>query len=650
LSDLADRRIDITMLEALAAQLRADAIRCSTRAGSGHPTSSMSAADLMAVLLAHHLRYDWDRPEHPDNDHFILSKGHASPLLYAAFKAAGVITDTELMSGYRQFGSRLQGHPTPVLPWVDVASGSLGQGIGNGVGVALAGKFLEKSPFHVWVLCGDSETAEGSVWEALDKAGHYALANFTVIVDVNRLGQRGPTELGWDLGTYAQRAEAFGARAITIDGHNLDDIDHALTAAREATAAPTVILARTIKGRGFSEIEDREGWHGKALPPEMAQRALSELGHVADLTVTGPKPAPRARSTPPPAAGEATAQLQPRYALGDRVATRAAYGAALVALGAVNHRIIAMDGEVSNSTGTADFAHHYPGRYFEMFIAEQQLVAAAVGLSVRQFIPFASTFAAFLTRAHDFIRMAAVSRANICLVGSHAGVEIGADGPSQMALEDLAMMRSVHGAIVLYPSDATSTVALVDVMADAEGIRYLRTTRGAYPVLYKPAVTFTVGGSHTLRSTDNDQVTLIGAGVTVHQCLAAAESLHRDGIAARVIDVYSIKPIDRETLIDAVRRTRGRVVIAEDHHPEGGLGSAVLEALAEVESTPLRLAHLAVRVMPGSGTPAELLAAAAIDGASIEHAARHLLDGTDRQSRGRDAPTSTAHGSSAAPT
>jgi transketolase len=298
LSDLADRHIDTTMVGQLATQLRADAIRCSTAAGSGHPTSSMSAADLMAVLLARQLRYDWDQPDHPDNDHFILSKGHASPLLYAAFKAAGVITDTELMTGYRQFGSRLQGHPTPVLPWVDVASGSLGQGIGNGVGVALAGKFLEHSTFHVWVLCGDSETAEGSVWEALDKASHYALTNFTVIVDVNRLGQRGPTELGWDLATYARRAEAFGARAIIVDGHNLEEIDGALTAARQATTTPTVILARTIKGRGFSEIEDQEGWHGKALPPEMAQRALAELGNIDDVTIIGPKPAPRQPSPP----------------------------------------------------------------------------------------------------------------------------------------------------------------------------------------------------------------------------------------------------------------------------------------------------------------------------------------------------------------
>lgn len=631
MSELANRRVDTTMVGQLAAQLRVDAIRASTAAGSGHPTSSMSAADLMAVLLARHLRYDWDRPSHPDNDHFILSKGHASPLLYAAFKAAGVITDTELMTGYRRFGSRLEGHPTPVLPWVDVASGSLGQGIGNGVGVALAGKFLDKSPFHVWVLCGDSETAEGSVWEALDKAGHYALANFTVIVDVNRLGQRGPTELGWDLETYGRRAEAFGCQAIAINGHDLEDIDRALSMARESRA-PTVILAKTIKGRGFSEVEDQEGWHGKALPPEMAHRALAELGGTTDLTIAGFRPPARQCYTPVPgASGETSLPPRPRYVLGDRVATRTAYGSALVALGAANHRVVALDGEVSNSTGAAEFAHQYPHRYFEMYISEQQLIASAVGFSVRQYIPFASTFAAFLTRAHDFIRMAAVSRANICLVGSHAGVEIGADGPSQMALEDLAMMRSIHGATVFYPSDATSTAALVGLMIDAEGIRYLRTTRGPYPVLYEPGAKFTVGGSHTLRRSDDDQVTLIGAGVTIHECLAAADSLRRSGIVARVIDLYSIKPIDRTTVIDAVHDTCGRLVIAEDHRPEGGLGSAVLEALVGQETPPLRLAHLAVRIMPGSGTSSELLAAAAIDAASIDLAARHLVHGTDGQ-------------------
>jgi transketolase len=383
----------------------------------------------------------------------------------------------------------------------------------------------------------------------------------------------------------------------------------------------------------------------------MAQRALAELGDVDDLTITGPKPEPRQCRTPAPrAARETSAPRRPRYALGDKVATRAAYGAALVALGAANPRVVALDGEVSNSTGAAEFAHHYPDRYFEMFIAEQQLVASAVGLHVRHYIPFASTFAAFLTRAHDFIRMAAVSQANICLVGSHAGVEIGADGPSQMALEDLAMMRSIHGSTVLYPSDATSAVALVDLMAGAEGIRYLRTTRGAYPVLYEPTATFTVGGSHTLRSSDDDQVTLIGAGVTVHQCLAAAESLHRDGIGARVVDVYSIKPVDRDALVEAVRVTRGRLVIAEDHRPEGGLGSAVLEVLVGIDTPALRLVHLAVGIMPGSGTSTELLAAAAIDAASIDTAARQLLVGTDRQSEGQDASTPRAQRRSAAST
>lgn len=631
MSDFADRDIDTMVLGQLATQLRVDGIRASTAAGSGHPTSSMSAADLMAVLLARHLRYDWSRPDHPDNDHFILSKGHASPLLYAAFKAVGVITDAELMTGYRRFGSRLQGHPAPVLPWVDVASGSLGQGIGNGVGVALAGKFLEQSAFHVWVLCGDSETAEGSVWEALDKAGHYGLANFTVIVDVNRLGQRGPTELEWDIDTYVRRVEAFGARAVAIDGHDFEEIDGAFSAARETTM-PTVILARTIKGRGFSEVEDQEGWHGKAFPPEMAQRALAELAHIDDITISGPKPAPRRLRAPAPSAAGDGAPRRPLYASGDKVATRSAYGAALVALGAVDPAVVALDGEVSNSTGAAAFAEKYPDRYFEMFISEQQLVASAVGFQVRHYIPFASTFAAFLTRAHDFIRMAAVSMANICLVGSHAGVEIGADGPSQMALEDLAMMRAIHGATVLYPSDATSAVALVELMADTDGIRYLRTTRGAYPVLYEPTKDFRIGGSHTLLSTDNDQVTLIGAGVTVHQCLAAADALDRDGIAARVIDAYSIKPIDRDALVDAVRDTHGRVVIAEDHHPEGGLGSAVLEALTEQVMPPLRLVHLAVRIMPGSGTSSELLAAAEIDAASIERAARDLLSLNGRRS------------------
>ncbi|HYB18017.1 MAG TPA: transketolase, partial [Streptosporangiaceae bacterium] len=584
--------------------------------------SSMSAADLMAVLLTRHLRYDWQRPGDPANDHLIFSKGHASPLLYSVFKAAGVVSEDELLNGYRRFGQRLEGHPTPVLPWVDVATGSLGQGLPDGVGVALAGKYLDRLPYRVWVLCGDSELAEGSIWEAFDKASHYKLANLIAIVDVNRLGQRGPTELGWDTEAYRRRVTAFGARAVVIDGHDVAAIDRALAGAGDLSGdQPTVILARTIKGRGFSEIEDREDWHGKPLPAGMAERAVIELGGERHLLVRGPVPEearPRRLAN-----GHAEVKL-PAYDRGQKVATRKAYGDALAALGA-RPEVVAMDGEVSNSTYANEFAKAYPERYFEMFIAEQQMVAAAVGFGVRGYRPFASTFAAFLSRAYDFIRMAAISQASICLSGSHAGVEIGADGPSQMALEDLAMLRAVHGSTVLYPSDATSAAALVAAMADLDGISYVRTTRGAYPVLYDSGELFPVGGSKVLRSSGEDQVTLVGAGVTLHECLAAADRLREEGIAARVIDLYSVKPVDTATLAEAAAATGGRLVIAEDHHPEGGLGSAVLDALTGAGRTELAVAHLAVREMPGSGTTAELLGAAGIDAARIAAAARGLI-------------------------
>jgi transketolase len=613
---------DLALAAELAQQLRVDSIRSSTSAGSGHPTSSMSAADLMAVLVSRHLRYDWDEPKHAGNDHLIFSKGHASPLLYSIFKAVGVVSDEELMTGYRRFGSRLEGHPTPVLPWVDVATGSLGQGLPDAVGVALAGKYLDESPYRVWVLCGDSEMAEGSIWEALDKASHYKLSNLVAIVDINRLGQRGPTELSWDLDTYAARAAAFGARTFAIDGHDVAAIDAALAQAGDlAGHQPSVILARTLKGRGFSEVEDREGWHGKPLPDHMAERAVVELGGERHLLVRGPGPA--GAGQPRPASDGAEVKL-PSYERGQKVATRKAYGDALAALG-VRPDVVAMDGEVSNSTFADEFAAAYPERYFEMFIAEQQLVAAAVGMAARGYRPFASTFAAFLTRAYDFIRMAAISRASIRLAGSHCGVEIGADGPSQMALEDLAMLRAVHGSTVLYPSDATSAAALTAAMADLEGISYLRTTRGAYPVLYDTGETFPVGGAKVLRSSDTDQVTLIGAGITLHESLAAAGQLAADGITARVIDLYSVKPADTATLTAAAAATGGRLVIAEDHHPEGGLASAVLDALTEAGRTDLAIAHLAVREMPGSGTPAQLLDASGIDAAHIADAARGLL-------------------------
>ncbi|MFC7374626.1 transketolase [Brachybacterium sp. GCM10030267] len=612
---------DLDQVRELAAQLRVDSVRASTSAGSGHPSSSMSAADILATLTSRHLRYDWDQPDAPGNDHLVFSKGHASPLLYSVYKAVGVVSDDELMNGYRRFDHRLEGHPTPALPWVDVATGSLGQGLPDAVGIALAGKYLEKAPYRVWVLCGDSEMAEGSMWEALATASHYELTNMVTIVDVNRLGQRGETALGWDLETYAARVEAFGARAVQIDGHDLEQIDEALALIDEDPERPLVILAKTVKGKGYTPMEDALDWHGKPLPEDKSREAIEELGGERNLQVRGPKPPEVQRPD------LSTGQVElPTFDKGEEIATRKAYGAGLAAVAAADQRVVALDGEVSNSTGAATFVDEYPDRFFEMFIAEQQMVAAATGLSTRGYVAFASSFAAFLTRAADFIRMAPVSQADLRLVGSHAGVEIGADGPSQMALEDLALFTATQGSTVLYPSDATSTVALVEQMAATSGVSYLRTTRGGYPVLYEAGETFPVGGSKTVRSSDSDDVTIIGAGVTVHEALSAAETLGEQGTRARVIDAYSIKPIDVEGIRAAVEATGGRVVVVEDHHHEGGLGAAVLAALATAPINDLHFEHLAVDGVPGSGTTAELLGWAGIDAEHIASAARSLLE------------------------
>ncbi|WP_437482613.1 transketolase [Sorangium sp. So ce1014] len=604
----------------LAQQLRVDSLRASTRAGSGHPTSSLSAADLMAVLLCDHLRWDLSHPENPNNDHVIFSKGHASPLLYAMLKAAGVLSDAELLS-YRRFGSRLEGHPVPTLPWVDVATGSLGQGLPFGVGMALSGKYLEKIPYRVWVLLGDSEMSEGSIWEAFDHARHYQLGNIIAILDMNRLGQRGPTPLGWNSAAYAARARAFGWRALEIDGHDPSAISGAYAEALGAPDAPALIVARTLKGRGVSLVEDKDGWHGKALDEAQCAKAIEELGGMRDIVVEPQAPAPGQ-----PAPRPATEPLRlPVYERSTSVATRKAYGDALKALGAARADIVAVDGEVSNSTFAEEFAKAHPDRYFEMFISEQQMVAAAVGMSVRRWSPFASTFAAFLTRAYDFIRMAAVSRADIRLCGSHAGVSIGEDGPSQMGLEDLAMMRAVHGSTVLYPCCAHQTAQLVAAMADQKGIVYLRTTREKTPVLYDSTEAFPIGGSKVLREGPHDHVTIIAAGITVHEALKAHAALEASGLSARVVDAYCVKPIDAAGIRAAVQATAGNVVVVEDHWAEGGLGDAVLASLAGEEPVVARVVHLAVREMPGSGTPAELLRAAGIDASAIAGAARRLL-------------------------
>ena len=573
----------------------------------------------MAVLLVGHLRYDWAHPKTPANDHLIFSKGHASPLNYALFRAAGVISDQELMS-FRKLGSRLEGHPTPVLPWVDVATGSLGQGLPIAVGVALAGKRVLAAPYRVWVLTGDSELAEGSIWEGLDRAGHERLANFTAIFDVNRLGQRGPTELEWNLETYAARVRAFGCEPIVIDGHDLAAIDAAFERARR-TDGPTVVIARTLKGKGVSFLEDKEGWHGKTLDAEQARRALAEIGDAPSRTFPTCAPEPwQPPARPAPRRPEWKTYREP-------VATRKAYGEALAALGAARADVVVLDGEVSNSTHAEDFKLTAADRFFEMYIAEQQMVAAAVGMQVVGLIPFASSFAAFLTRACDFIRMAAISRANVRLCGSHAGVSIGEDGPSQMALEDLAMMRAIHGSTVLYPCDANQTARLVGLMMEQGGISYLRTTREKTPILYTDRLDdFRIGGSRLVRGgRPDDAVTVIAAGITVHEAIKAADEL-KQTIQVRVIDAYSVKPIDTAALIDALGSTGGRLCVVEDHWAEGGLGDAVLAALAEagVAHQITRFAHLAVREMPASGKPAELLDAAGISARHIVAAVRGL--------------------------
>ena len=609
---------DLETAGELARQLRVDAIRCSTEAGSGHPTSSLSAADVMAVLVTRHLHYDWEHPKSAGNDHLIFSKGHASPLIYAIFRAVGVVDEDELIHSYRKFGSRLQGHPTPQLPWIDMATGSLGVGITGAVGIALAARKLDRLDYRTYVLCGDSEMTEGSVWEALDKAAFYGLDNLTVIVDVNRLGQRGPTEFQWDLERYADRVEAFGCAAVTIDGHDLEAIDRALAEVGD-TARPTVILARTVKGKGVAEIEDKEGWHGTALPKDLAERAVAALGGPSALRVQSlPPHEGQPAITPDP---KAAIEL-PTYAIGEKAATRKAYGQALAAL-AARPEVVVFDAEVGNSTHSEEFLKVAPERYFETFIAEQVMVGASIGVAARGYVPYAATFGAFFSRAFDFVRMAGISELPIRLCGSHSGVEIGADGPSQMALEDLAALRAVNGSVVLYPCDGPSTVALVKAMADAPGVAYIRTTRGAYPTIYGPEEEFPLGGAKVVRSSQSDAVTLIGAGVTLHESLAAAELLAAEEIACRVVDCYSVKPIDVATIRQAVEATGGRVVVSEDHYPAGGIGEAVTSALVEA-GVSLRLMHLAVRHLSQSGTPAELLDDAGISAAHIADAARSL--------------------------
>lgn len=588
-------------LEQLSKRVRAHIITATTAAGSGHPSSSLSATDLMTVLLfGGFFQADPDNPHNSTNDRLIFSKGHAAPLLYALYAAAGKVSQDELKT-LRQFGSRLEGHPTMAFPYTEAATGSLGQGLSIGLGMALAAEKIDQLPYRTFVLLGDSEMAEGSVWEAIELAGYYKTKSLVGIIDVNRLGQRGQTMLGHDSKQYARRIEAFGWQAITIDGHSLIEITEAYKKALAKPDRPTMIIAKTVKGRGVSLLEDQDGWHGKPLNQEQAEAALRQLGPIdPDLagTVSPPPRPPKASAQKKP-----TAAPLPHYDKTTTVAPRKAYGLALNRIADQYPDIVVLDAEVSNSTYSELFKKEHLDRFIETFIAEQNMIGIATGLSRRGKIPFASTFAAFLTRAFDHIRMSHYSEANIKIVGSHAGVSIGEDGASQMGLEDMAMFRSVLGSTVLYPADAVATDHLVEAAAEHRGLVYIRTTRQELPILYDNNESFTIGGSKVLRKSSDDRATIVAAGITVHEALAAADRLAKEKIKVRVIDLYSIKPIDRTTLREAAKQT-SCILTVEDHVPEGGLGEAVMAALAD---HPTPIYSLAVRKTPMSGKPNELL-------------------------------------------
>jgi len=622
-------RATITDLHELAQRLRRNSVRMTTEAGSGHPTSCLSAADLVAAVFFHALRYDVRHIHNPTNDRFILSKGHAAPLLYAAWAEAGAIPAEKLMT-LRRVESELEGHPTPRFPWAEVATGSLGQGLSIGVGMALAGKYLDRLDYRVYVLLGDGETAEGAVWEAVALAAYYRLNNLIALVDVNRLGQSQATMYGHDLEAYERRFRAFGWHALVVDGHDMAAILHALDEARRSEERPVAIIARTVKGKGVSFLEDKEGWHGKPLKRgEETERALRDLGRPEQWPTERIEPPAGFELLSPPtlpddvsAAASSESASPPAYRLGELVATREAYGTGLVRVGARNLRIVALDGDTKNSTFSEKFQQAYPHRFFEKFIAEQNMVGAAIGLATRGYIPFASTFACFLTRAFDHIRMAGISRANIKLCGSHAGVSIGEDGPSQMGLEDVAMMRAIPGSVVLYPSDAVSTERAVELAAAHHGIVYIRTTRPKTPVLYPTEEPFAIGRCKVLRQDVRDRLTIVAAGITLHEALRAYEELKNQGIYARVIDLFSVKPLDRETLCRAARETGGRILTVEDHYPEGGLGDAIAAVAAEEG---FRVVKLAVNDLPRSGKPEELLDRYGISARHIVQRARALL-------------------------
>lgn len=609
----------VTLLENKATQLRIDSVKATTEAGSGHPTSCASAADIVATLFFSVMRYDPKNPKLPNSDRFILSKGHAAPVLYAAWAEAGLFPREDLLK-LRTLNSDLEGHPTPRLSFVDMATGSLGQGLAAGVGMALCAKVIDRTDQRIYVLMGDGESVEGSVWEGVEVSQHYKLDNLCAIVDVNRLGQSDPTMLQHDMEAYQSRWAGFGWHAIVVDGHDITALLDAFSEAAHTKGKPTVLLARTLKGKGIPSVEDRPDWHGKPLKKDEAQKALAELERQLKPVSAQPSiKRPQAHSNGSKPSGTMAA---PSYKQGDSAATREAFGTALAALGEANPLVVALDADVKNSTYTDKFGKRFPDRFFENFIAEQNMIGSAVGLAACGKIPFAATFACFLTRAYDFIRMAAISQANIKLVGTHVGVSIGEDGPSQMGLEDIAMMAAQPDVVVLYPSDAVSMYRLVEVAASHRGMVYLRAGRPKSPVLYTDSDVFTIGGSRVLRHSANDKLTIVAAGVTLFEALKAHDQLKASGIPTRVVDLYSVAPIDRATLVESARTTGGKILTVEDHYAHGGIGDAVLSALA---SEAVRVHKLAVREIPHSGKPEELIDHYGIGARTIVDTAKQIV-------------------------
>jgi transketolase len=619
----------LAQLHNLATQLRIDSVRATSEAGSGHPTTCLSAADILAALFFAEMRFDPQDPKHPEADRFVLSKGHAAPILYAAWAAAGAFPRDHLLT-LRKITSDLEGHPMPRLPFVDVATGSLGQGLCAGVGIALNARRIS-SDYRTYVLLGDGETAEGSVWEAADVASNLKLDSLCAITDVNGLGQSRPTQWDHHLEEFTRRWTAFGWHTIAIDGHDLPAILAALDEAKRTKGRPTMIVARTLKGKGVTVCEGKDGWHGRALkkgPEENEALAELEAQYVKTSDAAPVIPKPASRRTEGPLPDFVKAQPAPAYKLGDQVATREAYGTALAGLGALDPRIVALDADVKNSTFSDKFEKVFPDRFYEMFIAEQVMIGAAMGLASRGAIPFPSTFACFLERGADFIRLAGISELNVKFAGSHVGVSIGEDGPSQMALEDLGLMRAVPGCLVLYPCEAVSTERLMALAAATHGPAYIRTSRPKTPVIYSATESFVVGGSKTLRQSPKDAVTVVGAGVTVFEALKACDVLAKEGIAIRVMDAYCVQPIDRDGLIAAGQATGGRLITVEDHYVHGGLGDAVSDA---VWDQGFRVQRLAVREIPRSGTPDELIDRYGISARAIADAVR-VIAGSGRAS------------------